>query len=692
MTIRTGFRALWLAGSAAALAIGTPLHAEEVPARSFAPADVFAIQQAADPQISPDGTRIVYTRLTGDIMTDSDRASLWLVDVASGEQQPLLPDGARQPRWSPDGKRIAYVGKDSGGKPQIFMLWPESGRTAPVTALPGSPGSLSWSPDGRTIAFTMFLPAPDKPLAPPIERPEGAKWADPIKEIDEVNFRADDAGYLPRGFGQVFTVPADGGAPRQLTSGDFDHGGALSWTPDSKTILLSSNRSPDPDRQPLNSDIFALDAASGKLTRLTSRDGPDFQPAVSPDGKWVAYTGFDDRKLGYQNNQLWVMGIDGSSPRLVSGSLDRSIGTPRWAADGKAIYADYADSELTRIARFSLDGRMSDVATGLVGSDLDRPYTGGGFSLARNGALAFPVGDAAHPADLGYALGGKQRAFTALNAGLFTGKAIGRTQKFTVASKADGLPVDYWMVTPPDYQPSKRYPAILEIHGGPHAAYGDAWSSDDQVYAANGYVVLYANPRGSTSYGEEFANKIQRAYPGQDYDDLMSVVDDAVARGVADGDNLFVTGGSGGGVLTAWIVGKTDRFKAAVSQKPVINWLSFALTSDGYPIYGPYWFNAMPWEEPELFWKLSPLSLVGNVKTPTMLLVGEEDYRTPPSEAAQYYAALQLRKVPTRLLLVPGASHHGLAARPSQLLAETGAILAWFDRYRSDKKKAGEAK
>ncbi len=199
--------------------------------------------------------------------------------------------------------------------------------------------------------------------------------------------------------------------------------------------------------------------------------------------------------------------------------------------------------------------------------------------------------------------------------------------------------------------------------------------------------------RGNASwYGEEFANKIQRAYPGQDYDDLMSVVDDAVARGVADGDNLFVTGGSGGGVLTAWIVGKTDRFKAAVSQKPVINWLSFALTSDGYPIYGPYWFNAMPWEEPELFWKLSPLSLVGNVKTPTMLLVGEEDYRTPPSEAAQYYAALQLRKVPTRLLLVPGASHHGLAARPSQLLAETGAILAWFDRYRSDKKKAGEAK
>jgi dipeptidyl aminopeptidase/acylaminoacyl peptidase len=225
-------------------------------------------------------------------------------------------------------------------------------------------------------------------------------------------------------------------------------------------------------------------------------------------------------------------------------------------------------------------------------------------------------------------------------------------------------------------------PLILEIHGGPHTSYGESFATDMQLYAAAGYAVLYTNPRGSTSYGEQFANLIDKNYPGPDYDDLIAAVDAAVAKGVADPNNLFVTGGSGGGVLTAWIIGKTDRFKAAAVQKPVINWTSQTLNSDIPTTVAGYWFEKKPWEDPEGYWKRSPLSLVGNVKTPTLVVVGEKDYRTPVSESEQYYAALQLEQVPTALVVVPGANH-GFTARPSHSGAKAAAILAWFDRYRT---------
>jgi dipeptidyl aminopeptidase/acylaminoacyl peptidase len=285
------------------------------------------------------------------------------------------------------------------------------------------------------------------------------------------------------------------------------------------------------------------------------------------------------------------------------------------------------------------------------------------------------------------ASGGGLRKLTHLNDGLLDGKVLGSVAKFPVTSSYDQKPIDAWMVTPPDFDPSKRYPMILEIHGGPWAAYGPTFSTDDQLYAAAGYVVVFANPRGSTSYGQAFEDEIDKNYPGHDYDDLMSAVDAAIATGHVDPNNLFVTGGSGGGVLTAWIVGKTDRFKAAASQKPVIELASFALTTDFVAGFSPGWRKERPWEDPQGYWKYSPLSLVGNVKTPTLVVVGSEDYRTPVSQAEQYYAALQLRGIPTALVKVPGASHGGIAARPSQSAAKASAILAWFDRYRTDKAK-----
>jgi dipeptidyl aminopeptidase/acylaminoacyl peptidase len=251
-----------------------------------------------------------------------------------------------------------------------------------------------------------------------------------------------------------------------------------------------------------------------------------------------------------------------------------------------------------------------------------------------------------------------------------------------VTSSIDKAPVDAWILRPPGFDPARRYPLILEIHGGPFENYGPTFATDDQLYAAAGYVVLYANPRGSTSYGDAFANGIDKTYPGLDYDDLMSAVDAAIAKGGVDPDRLFVTGGSGGGLMTAWIVGKTHRFRAAVSQKPVINWSSEVLATDLYPWMGKYWFGHMPWEDPQGYWKLSPISLVGNVTTPTLVIVGTSDLRTPDGEAEQFFDALQIRGVPTGLVQVPGA-FHDMAARPSHAAAKAEAVLAWFARYDS---------
>ncbi len=656
---------------------------------TFGPRDIFALEQATDVQISPDGKRIAYVRSSGDIMTDGARRTVWLVDVATGSQSPLLDGPASCPRWSPDGGRVAYVAADASGKPQLFVHWLATGRNARVTGLPDAPSAMAWSPDGSRIAFAMFVPDDGAKLGSPLAKPEGAKWAEPIKFIDKVLYRADGEGYLKPGFDHIFVVSADGGAPRQLTSGKFDDGDGLSWGAGGRTILFSSNHGKDWERDVLESEVFAVSVTDGTLTQLTHRVGPDGEPAASPDGRLIVYVGFDDKLRAYENARLTVMNADGSGVRVLSGDLDRSVANPRWAADGRSVFAQFDDHGVTKVARFGLDGRMSVVAEGLAGSDLDRPYSGGMFSVAKTGAVAFTLGDPTHPADVGVAAGGKVRRLTHLNDDLFYGKAMGAVTKHGVASAADGLAIDYWQVLPPNYVAGRKYPTILEIHGGPYAAYAPVWSSDDQLYAAAGYVVVYANPRGSTSQGADFADKIWKDYPSHDYDDLMSVVDDAVARGVADPANLFVTGGSGGGLLTAWIVGKTGRFKAAVTQKPVINWASEGLTTDGYTDMLKYWFGAQPWENPDLLWAHSPLSLAGHVTTPTLVVVGEEDHRTPGSEAEQFYAALQIRGVPTGLIQVPGASHHGLAERPSQLTAENAAILAWFGRYRTDKVASG---
>ncbi len=652
----------------------------DAPTRAFTGSDLFGLSIAADPQISPDGRMIVYVRRSAEIMTDRMASSLWLIDVATGRQSPFATQGS-SPRWSPDGTRIAYVAGDGDGA-QLFVRWLSTGASARITSFPGDPQALTWSPDGTRLAYVATVAGDPTTLGKAPAKPEGAKWAEPLTVIDRITYRNDGPGYVKPGRDHLFVIAADGGAARQLTFGDFDDGGPLSWTPDGREIVFAAIRGPGADRQILNSDVLAVDVATATLRQLTTRDGPDAQPLFSPDGTKIAWLGFDDKRRSYENTQLYVGDRDAATPRSLTATLDRAIEAAEWAADGRSLYASYDDHGQRRIARIALDGRVTPLIDNVEGGGLDRPYTGGDFSVSHNGTIAYTGGDASAPADIWVWSGGKARRLTQLNAVMTGSKALAPVRKIAVTAP-DGRPIDAWLATPPGRAARARAPLILEIHGGPNSAYGPSFATDVQLYAAAGYAVLWTNPRGSTSYGAEFANLIDKKYPADDYDDLIAAVDAAIADGTADPDNLFVTGGSGGGVLTAWIVGKTDRFKAAATQKPVINWTSEALTMDATLFTSRYWFTKLPWEDPMDYWKRSPLSLVGNVKTPTLVVVGSEDYRTPVSESEQYYAALQIRGVPTALVKVPGASHGGFTARPSQSAAKASAIIAWFDRYRT---------
>jgi dipeptidyl aminopeptidase/acylaminoacyl peptidase len=673
---------------AGALLLGMAGAIPAVPAPAQDPllqlADVFELEYASAPEISPDGARVAYLRRSMDRMKDRERSRLWLVDAGGGDHRPLTAGEADDgsPRWSPDGTRLAYVSSREGSA-QLWVRWMDTGQTARLSQLERAPRGLAWSPDGTRIAFLAFVPEPVPPLAELPAPPEGAEWAERPKVIRNLTYRADGGGYLENGHAQVFVIPAEGGTARQLTEGPYDHQGPLSWA-DDRHLVLVANRHENREYDPADTEVMVLDTESGELRALTSRHGPDGGAVASPDGRWVAYTGYDERYQGYQRSVLSVVPRAGGEPRVLSGALDRSVGALAWSADSRHVYFQYDDLGETRVGRAGLDGTIETVASGLGGESLGRPYTSGSYSLARDGSLAFTLSRADRPADVAVQrAGGEARRVTALNEDLLGARQLGVVEEIWVESSFDRRRIHGWVVKPPGFDPAKEYPLVLEIHGGPFAAYGPHFAAELQLYAAAGYVVLYMNPRGSTSYGEELGNLIHHAYPSQDYDDLISGVDAVIAQGFVDPQRLYVTGGSGGGVLTAWIVGKTDRFRAAVVAKPVINWASFVLTTDFADTAAKYWFPVLPWDDFQHYWQRSPLSLVGNVTTPTMLLTGEADYRTPIAESEQYYQALRLRGIETALVRIPGASH-SITARPSQFQAKVAYILAWFERFGED--------
>ena len=458
----------------------------------------------------------------------------------------------------------------------------------------------------------------------------------------------------------------------------------MEWSPDGSKLYFSANRREDWELQIYGSEIYALDVASGEITALTTRDGPDGNPQVSPDGSQIAYLGRDDLGNAFDQTSLYVMNADGSGSRQLVPGFDRGFDGLEWTEAG--LFASYEDDGEHRVARVRLNGSSPSPLEARIGSTYYAlPYTGGQWSVSDNGSLAFTTRSAVAPPDVGVQTRRGIRTLTSLNAVSLAGKEMGETRALSVTMD-DGTVIPAWIMLPPGYKEGDTVPTILEMHGGPYAAYGPEFSVDYQLYGAAGYAVVFSNPGGSTGYGEEFADRIEDNYPISNVPELMAVVDAAIAQGFADEENLFVTGGSGGGILTAYVVGKTTRFKAAAAHKPVINWVSQGLMSDLPTLIPRYWLGGLPWEKPEEYWERGPLSNMANVETPTLVLVGAEDYRTPRSEAEQFYAALKLVGVDTALVVTPDSSHNNLSQSPSQQAARTASVIAWFDKYRTDKK------
>lgn len=654
-------------------------------ARYFRSQDVFGLEVASDPQVSPDGEQVVYVRRSNDIMTDRTRSNIWIADAEGSSHRPLL-SGKRNftsPRWSPTGSRIAYVSNTEGGTPQIYVRWMDTGQIALLTNIQASASNLSWSPNGRFIAFTMSVPSDEKPFSVKLpKKPKGAKWSPDFKYITKARYQADGRGILDPAYTHIFIVPADGGIARQLTSGNYHHRGSLSWAADGSKIYFSANRNDTWEYESRDADIFTVDLA-GTIKQVTNEPGTETSPTVSPNGRHLAYIKYDNEKLAYRNRYLHVLDINGdgsaSNDRNLSTEIDNAIATPVWDGN-RALYYQQTVRGVTEVGHVTLGGRHRQVAGGLGGVSLGRPYASGTYDAA-GGTVAFTRGSHDRPADIHVLQGRSERQLTELNEDLLGHKVLGDVHEIVYTSSIDGEEIQGWYITPPDFDPGRTYPLILEIHGGPHLSYGPHFSAEIQRMAAEGYVVFYDNHRGSSGYGERFALLLQGKYSSEyDFADHMSGIDAVIEKGFVDPDRLYITGGSAGGIASAYAIGLTNRFKAAAVAKPVINWLSKVLTADSGLSQIPNQFPGMPWEHLEHYWQRSPLSLVGNVTTPTLLITGEEDRRTPISETEQFYQALKLRKIDTVMVRVPG-SPHGIAGRPSRLIGKVENILAWFKKY-----------
>jgi len=649
--------------------------------RYFKSEDIFNLEYVSEVQVSPNGKYVAYVRRSNDIMSDSSRANVWLASVDGKSHRPLLSSKKSyySIRWSPDGSRLAYLSNEEG-KPQLYVRWMDTGQTALVTNVTSNPSNITWSPDGKHIAFTMSVDAKEKPLDIKMpKKPDGAKWSPSFQYITKARYQADGRGILEPAYTHIFIVPADGGTARQLTSGNYHHNGRLSFSPDSDKVYFSANRSDNWEYEPVEGDIFSVDMM-GNIAQLTNDKGLESSPVVSPDGKHIAYARRDDEKVMYKNSYLYVMKSDGTDAQNLTKDIDNSVSNFHWK-DNKHVYFQQSVRGLAQVDVVSLSGSVKAVAKGLGGTTLGRPYVFGTYH-AVDDVVAYTKGRTDRPADL-YVTTRNERQLTALNEDVLGHKQLGEVKEIVYPSSIDGEEIQGWYILPPNYDSSKTYPLILEIHGGPNLAYGPVFTAELQRMAAEGYVVFYDNHRGSTGYGERFALLLQGKYSSEyDFSDHMSGVDALIEKGIADPERLFITGGSAGGIASAYAIGLTNRFKAAVVAKPVINWLSKVLTADSGLYQIPFQFPGKPWDNVEHYWKRSPLSLVGNVTTPTMLITGVEDKRTPMSETEQFYQALKIQKVDSVLVKVPG-SPHGIASKPSRMIGKVENILAWFKKYDS---------
>ncbi len=664
--------------------------------------DIYAFRWIADAQISPDGSRVIYTLVKATAKHDSYETGLWILPVTGGEARPLTSgvqdSGAR---WSPDGSMVAFSRSiEKEGKPQpsqIYVLSMQGGEARALTDMPKGASDPVWSPDGRTIAFSSTT------LTKDFEKKKAGEEESDVRVISGARYRMNGAGYRdadrPAHIWVVDVTAAWSTPPakaRQLTSGAFDEESAT-WSRDGATIYFTSDRVKDPEYLPPHDEIFAISSRGGETTRIASIEGNIANLALSPNGRQMAFVaelnaGDDKLARSYSQPDLFVTSLEpGATPRNLTVHYDFDIGAvpggdqgaprgagrpkPWWSADGKNIFVVAGEEGRANLKRV-------DAESGKVS-----PLTDGNFAVTYYSASADGHHAAAivsSPTNIGdlYSLNPKTRELqqiTHINSELFS--QIQLTEPEMIWYKSfDGRRIQAWVQRPPNFEAGKKYPLILNIHGGPHAAYGYVFDHEFQWMAAKGYIVLYPNPRGSTMYGQDFGNIIQYKYPGDDFKDLMAGVDEVIRLGWVDPDRMGVTGGSGGGVLTNWAIGHTDRFKAAVSQRSIADWTGWWYDAD---IVVPTWFRGAPWEHEADFKEHSPITYVQNIKTPLMLIEGESDLRTPPANGGeQMFRALKYLKKPVVMVRFPGESHElSRSGKPVHRVERLDHIVGWFDKY-----------
>ncbi|HEX2491232.1 MAG TPA: S9 family peptidase [Blastocatellia bacterium] len=688
--------------------------------RTITEMDLFKFVWIADPQISPDGSRVAFVRVWVNQKADRYDSALWIAPTSGGAARQLSA-GPRDtsPRWSPDGKRLAFVRSvEKDGRPQppqIYLLTFDGGEAQALTDLPRGAGAPEWSPDGKTIAFTSSedssKPAADKVKAPP----EGGEIKDKppertsdVRVITRATYRFNGPGYLnPKVHSHIWTVaapntpgaPGEAPKPKQITKGNFDESN-FSWAPDGKRIYFTANRALEPYYEPPRADLYSIEPDGGDERKIVSFNGQLRGYSFSADSKRIAFSGSMTRKpiQSYSQPDLFIAdNVTGAMAKNLTADYDFDIGggiggdqrAPRggapgdviWSKDGRSLYVNVAEHGRANLKRI-------DAATGKV-----EPITTGDHEVQSYTAtpdaskMVLLISSPVNIGDLFLldTASGKLTQLTKINDELFSQINITPPEEVWYAS-FDGKKIQGWIQKPPNFDSSKKYPFILEIHGGPHAAYGFNFTHEFQWMAAKGYVVLYTNPRGSTSYGQDFGNIIQYNYPGDDYKDLMAGVDELLKRGYIDEKRLGVTGGSGGGVLTNWTVGHTNRFKAAVSQRSIADWAGFWYTAD-FTLFHPTWFRGAPWEDPQDFVNRSPITYIKNVTTPMMFIEGEVDWRTPANEGGEaMFRALKYRRVPTVMVRFPNESHElSRSGAPWHRIERLQHILNWFDKYLQDK-------
>ncbi len=682
--------------------------------RKITEKDLFNFVWIADPQVAPDGSRVAFVRVTVNSRKDGYDTAIWTVSTSTGESRQMTAgprDG--QPRWSPDGKYLCFVrAPETNGRvepAQLFMLSMEGGEAFQFTSLPRGAGGPQWSPDGKMIAFGNGATAEEIAKAAP--RPSPAPGASPspsaspehesdVRVITRAAYRNNDAGYLDfkhPGHIWVVAAPKTGDqkvTPKQLTNSRFSDGN-VTWAKDSSRIYFISDHRDEPYYEFGQTDIYSIPVAGGEPAKLTSFDMGAGAFTVSPDGRQIAFYASTNQPVrSYTEPDLWVMDLtQDAKPRSLTKDFDFDLGggvggdntaprggggfPPVWSSDGKTITALVGKQGKAMLGAF-------DVATGKEVDVSANNEAIVSFRATPDGSkFALLISTPTKIGDLYWfdKASGTRKQLTHVNDELFSKLNLTEPEEIWYTS-FDGKKIQAWVQKPPDFDPHKKYPLILNIHGGPHAAYGWVFDHEFQFMAAKGYVVLYPNPRGSTTYGQEFGNIIQYNYPGDDYKDLMVGVDELIKRGYIDEAKLGVTGGSGGGLLTNWTVGHTNRFAAAVSQRDIASWSDWWYTAD-FTLFQATWFKAAPFEDPEDFKARSPITYINNVKTPMMFILGEADWRTPPyAGGEEFFRALKYKKIPAVMVRFPNESHElSRSGQPWHRIERLQHITGWFDKW-----------